>query len=88
MLGWFSTDPLKKTFSKLQQGSGGTYFVNAKYVIEKIHIQHTKLTLKLEIAVGGIDGHTCDICCRDILLMKKNCWIICMILKAQLISQH
>ena len=59
-LGWFSTDPLEKAFSKLQQGSGGTYFVNAKSVIEKIHIQHTKLTLKLEIAVDGINGHTCD----------------------------
>ena len=36
-LGWFSTDPLEKAFSKLQQGSGGTYFANAKSVIEKIH---------------------------------------------------
>ena len=23
------------------------------------------MTLKLEIAVDGINGHTCDICCRD-----------------------
>ena len=37
LLGWFSTDPLEKAFSKLRQGSGGTYFVNAKSVIERIH---------------------------------------------------
>ncbi|XP_065669230.1 uncharacterized protein LOC136088706 [Hydra vulgaris] len=72
LLGWFSTDPLEKAFSKLRQGSGGTYFINAKSVIEKINIQHTKLILQLNIPVDGIDGHTCDICFRDISTDEKE----------------
>ncbi|XP_065662684.1 uncharacterized protein LOC136085317 [Hydra vulgaris] len=72
LLGWFSTDPLEKAFSKLRQGSGGTYFINAKSVIEKINIQHTKLILQLDIPVDGIDGHTCDICFRDISTDEKE----------------
>ncbi|XP_065648838.1 uncharacterized protein LOC136078051 [Hydra vulgaris] len=72
LLGWFSTDPLEKAFSKLQQGSGGTYFIKAKSVIEKINIHHTKLILKLDIPVDGIDGHTCDICFRDISTDEKE----------------
>ena len=33
-LGWFTTDPLEKSFSKLRHGSGGTYFISAQSVIE------------------------------------------------------
>ncbi|XP_065643884.1 uncharacterized protein LOC136075255 [Hydra vulgaris] len=72
ILGWFSTDPLEKAFPKLRQGSGGTYFINAKSVIEKIIIQHTKLILQLDIPVDNIDGHTCDICFRDISTDEKE----------------
>ncbi|XP_065672307.1 uncharacterized protein LOC136090125 [Hydra vulgaris] len=72
LLGWFSTDPLEKAFSKLRQGSGCTYFINAKSVIEKIIIQHTKLILQLDIPVDGIDDHTCDICFRDISTDEKE----------------
>jgi hypothetical protein len=72
LLGWFSTDPLEKAFSKLRQGSGGTYFINAKSVTEKIHIQHTKLILQLDIPVNGVDGHICDICCRDVSTDEKE----------------
>ena len=38
MLGSFSTDPLEKAFGKLRQGSGGTYFITAQAVIEKVNI--------------------------------------------------
>ena len=30
------------------------------------------MTLKLEIAVDGIDDHTCDICCRDTSTVEKE----------------
>ncbi|XP_065645388.1 uncharacterized protein LOC136075876 [Hydra vulgaris] len=72
LLGWFSTDPIEKAFCKLRQGSGDTYFINAKSVIEKINIQHTKLILQLDIPVDGIDGDTCDICFRDISTDEKE----------------
>ena len=36
ILGWFTTDPLEKSFSKLRQGSGGTYFITVQSVIEKV----------------------------------------------------
>lgn len=29
IFGWFTTDPLEKYFGKLQQGSGGAYFITA-----------------------------------------------------------
>ena len=40
-LGQFTTDPLEKEFSKLCQGSGGTYFINVQQWIEKLHIKKT-----------------------------------------------
>ena len=30
IFGWFTTDPLEKTFGKLRQGSGGTYFITVQ----------------------------------------------------------
>ena len=39
LLWQFSTDPLKKEFGKLRQGSGGTYFINVQQCIEKLHIK-------------------------------------------------
>ena len=35
LLGQFSTDLLEKEFSKLRQGSGGTYFINVQQIEEK-----------------------------------------------------
>ena len=65
ILGWFSSDPIGKCFGKLRQGSGGTYFITAKSVIEKVCIQHAKLVLQLNIDVEGNDGHDCLLCLED-----------------------
>ena len=46
--------------------SGGTYFITAKSVIEKIYIQHAKLVLQLNISVEGNDGHDCLLCLEDL----------------------
>ena len=43
MLGNFSTDPLEKEFSKLRQGSGGTYFITVQQILEKVNISEAKL---------------------------------------------
>ena len=76
MLGWFSTDPLEKAFGKLRQGSGGTYFITALTVVEKVNIQHAKLFLQLGIDLpqdgnAQDDGHQCAMCSR--LLNEKEC---------------
>ena len=66
ILGWFTSDPIEKCFGKLRQGSGGTYFINAKSVIEKVHIQHAKLVLQLGLEIEGDDGHVCHTCKREL----------------------
>ena len=76
MLGSFSTYPLEKAFGKLQQGSGGTYFITAQAVIEKVTIQHAKLFLQLGVDLlqdSSVqdDGHRCDKCSH--LLKNKEC---------------
>ena len=43
ILGWFTTDPLEKAFSKLRPGSGGTYFITVQSLIEKVCTQYSKL---------------------------------------------
>ena len=47
----------------MRQGSGGTYFINVRQVLEKLHIQQTRLLLKMD---GLIDievmGHRCEAC--------------------------
>ena len=69
LLGKFSTDPLEKMFSKLRQGSGGTYFINVQQVVEKYNILKTKLVLQLNIDVretsSRASGHTCLKCKGD-----------------------
>ena len=45
VLGKYTTDKLEKAFSKLRQGSGGTYFITVQQVLEKVNIQKTKLLL-------------------------------------------
>ena len=76
MLGWFSIDPLEKAFGKLRQGSGGTYFIMAQAVTEKVNIDHAKLFLQLGVNLSQDssaqnDGHRCDTCSR--LLNDKEC---------------
>lgn len=66
LLGWFTTDPLEKCFSKLRQGSGGTYFITAQCVMEKVRIQHAKLALQLNMYIDGNDGHSCSNCLRKL----------------------
>ena len=76
MLEWFSTDPLERAFGKLRQGSGGTYFLSAQSVIEKIRIQQAKLStqLKLDISNDSADDeHECKLCKR--LLTDEDCEI-------------
>ena len=73
ILGWFTTDPLEKAFSKLRQGSGGTYFITAQSVIEKVRIQHAKLSLQLEMQCFDdcFNGHSCNNCFRR--LNEQEC---------------
>ena len=76
MLGWFSTDPLEKAFGKLRQGSGGTYFITAQAIIEKVNTHLDKLFLQLGVNLSQDssaqnDGHRCDMCSP--LLNDKEC---------------
>ena len=65
MLGIFTTDPLEKEFSKLRQGSGGTYFITTQQVLEKVNISKTRFLLKLS-NISAVDlsqmerGHCCS----------------------------
>ena len=66
MLGEFSNDPLEKEFSKIRQGSGGTYFVSVQQTMEKLRIMKTKVLLRLDPhCVDNLKadiGHQCDKC--------------------------
>ena len=74
ILGWFTTDPLEKYFSKLRQGSGGTYFINAQSVIEKVRIHHAKLALRLDLSIttADADEHQCNICNRELTVEETE----------------
>ena len=64
-LGMFSTGPLGKAFSKLRLGSGGTYFINAQQVTEKLRIQKAKLQIKLNhimVDSSVVRSHQCEDC--------------------------
>ena len=67
LIGHFTTDPLEKEFSKLRQGSGGTYFLSFQQIVEKLDISKTKQLLKLKEDVRNnlkLDvGHRCSKCC-------------------------
>ena len=74
MLGWFSTDPLERAFGKLRQGSGGTYFLSAQSVIEKVRIQRAKLATQLVLEFSSDTdsaGHQCEHCTRR--LTDREC---------------
>ena len=68
LFGWFTTDPLEKYFSKLRQGSGGTYFINAQSVLEKVKIHHAKLALRLGVDFDlQSDQHSCLYCNKNLM---------------------
>ena len=74
-LGMFSTDPLEKAFSKLRQGSGGTYFINAQQVAEKLRIQKTKLQITLDHEMADssvVRSHQCDNCGYDLKSQESD----------------
>ena len=73
LFGAFSTDPLEKYFSKLRQGSGGTYFIIAQSVIEKTNIFQSKLALNLNLQIDELsDGHHCSSCSRDLSVQEAE----------------
>jgi len=79
MLGQFSTDPLEKQFSKLRQGSGGTYFITVQQILEKVNISKAKLMLKLSNTPANdlrhLDtGHKCEKCL--FVLNEEMCCIM------------
>lgn len=74
LLGQFSTDPLEKEFSKLRQGSGGTYFINVQQIEEKTRINRAKLLLSLKSEIPGDKaGHACDDCGFTLESDEKAC---------------
>ena len=61
----FSTDALEKSFGKLRQGCGGTYFINVQQISEKLSIGNVKLALRQGIDVSNLEvpvGHACELC--------------------------
>lgn len=63
--GKFTTDPLEKAYSKLRQGSGGTYFISVQQVIEKHRINKASILLKLNVNIDAFNvesGHECSSC--------------------------
>ena len=74
-LGMFSTDPLEKAFSKLGQGSGGTYFINAQQVTKKLRIQKAKLQITLDHSMvdsSAVRSHQCEDCNYDLKSDESN----------------
>ena len=69
LLGIFTTDFLEKMFSKLRDGSGGTYFITVQQVSEKLYIHKTKLLLNLNVNVASfnvLSGHLSE-CCQFLM---------------------
>lgn len=65
LLGEYSNDPIERSYGKLRQGTGGTYFLTVQQVMEKLNINKTKLLLKLNVNVSNLDvdpGHKCEHC--------------------------
>ncbi|KAL8614662.1 hypothetical protein ACOMHN_051114 [Nucella lapillus] len=77
LFGQFSTDPLEKEFSKLRQGSGGTYFINVQQIVKKSNINRDKLLLALKADTAAMDvedqGHACSDCGFAIESNEKAC---------------
>ena len=61
LLGDFTTDDLGNKFGSLRQGSGGTYFITVQNVLEKLHIEKTRLLhLTVDISELNVDGYLLD----------------------------
>lgn len=75
LVGQFSSDPLEKEFSKLRQGSGGTYFINVQQIVEKTNINKAKLLLTLKTdSINNEDaGHACSDCKFTLESDEKAC---------------
>lgn len=74
LLGQFSTDPLEKEFSKLRQGSGGTYFINVQQIVEKTNINRSKLLLSLKADIDSEEpGHSCSDCAFELQNHEQAC---------------
>ena len=56
MFGLLTSDPIEKEFSKLIQGSGGTYFITVQQILEQVVIRKTKLLLQI---CNKIDSLSC-----------------------------
>jgi len=63
-LGEYSTDKLEKAFSKLRQGSGGTYFITVQQILEKVNIKRANLLLNIADIenLKTEEGHYCQDC--------------------------
>ena len=62
LLGDFTTDDLENKFGSLRQSSGGTYFITVQNVLEKLHIEKTRLLLHLNVDISELNvyaGHDC-----------------------------
>ena len=65
-------------FEKWRQGSGGTYFITAQAVVEKVSIHPVILFLRLgfdfSTESSHSDSHQCDTCSRR--LNEKECEVL------------
>ena len=64
-IGKFTSDFIEKEYSKLRQGSGGTYFITMHQILEKVNMKKTSLLLSLNAHVDTLDtpsGHQCSSC--------------------------
>ena len=65
MNGEFCSDPIEAGFNKIRFGAGSATFINVQQVTEKLHIDKTKLLLKLDVDVFNLNvdiGHECSKC--------------------------
>ena len=79
MLGIFTTASLEKEFSKLRQGLGGTYFITAQQVLEKVNISKTRLLMKLSnISANNLSQMERSHCCAKcaFVLDERMCEFI------------
>ena len=72
ILSEFSTDPLEKEFSKLRQGSEGTYFITVQQVIEKLNISRAKLLISLDNLAVDFSVDTAHCCLNCGFLMDES----------------
>ena len=79
MLGIFSTDPFEKQFRNFGKDLGGTYFITAQQIFEKVSISKAKLLLNLNSdAVNDVfkiePCHLCQKC--SFTLTEQMCNIL------------